>query len=404
MKKVFITLSVIMLTAMSAFAQSGDETTRYNTPKWNQGWFIDLAGTYSVFASTGSVYHKITTYYGGFNSNAKLRQHQFGLSGKIGRRVSPSLAVRIGYDRHLASNMYAKDFMFKSLHLDVMESPLDLFFGYNPDRLFTVWVYAGIGLTAFDQTSNGHPYNILIHPFRNSNIDFGFHGGFMNNFRLSNSLDLHVDLTAVATRWTFDVSAYDAYAQKHAYMTKWHRAHFDFTGMVGLMYYLGGRRFDAAEVRTIESDCSEQENRIKELTKELENCRANQNNGTVVVNQPCDTIVKFVEGESLSYPFSIFFNKGSYELRDGRDRVNLEEFANAAKKNGYKIILRGTCDSATASSAFNQTLAENRCNKVKAELIKLGVPESNITINPVGGVKELTPTEYDRRVLIQVSK
>jgi outer membrane protein OmpA-like peptidoglycan-associated protein len=50
------------------------------------------------------------------------------------------------------------------------------------------------------------------------------------------------------------------------------------------------------------------------------------------------------------------------------------------------------------------TLAENRCNKVKQELIKLGVPESNITINPVGGVKELNPTEYDRRVLIQLSK
>jgi outer membrane protein OmpA-like peptidoglycan-associated protein len=182
----------------------------------------------------------------------------------------------------------------------------------------------------------------------------------------------------------------------------WHRAHFDFSGMVGLMWYVGGRRFDVAETKIAETDCSEQENRIKELTDELERCRANANN--VVETKPCDTIVKFVEGESLSYPFSIFFNKGSYELRDGRDRVNLEEFANAAKANGYKIILRGTCDSATASSAFNMTLAENRCNKVKQELIKLGVPESNITINPVGGVKELNPTEYDRRVLIQLSK
>ena len=141
------------------------------------------------------------------------------------------------------------------------------------------------------------------------------------------------------------------------------------------------------------------------MTEELNQCKANQGQGgTTIVNQPCDTIVKFVEGESLSYPFSIFFNKGSYELRDGRDRVNLEEFANAAKANGYKIVLRGTCDSATASSAFNKTLAENRCNKVKQELIKLGVPEKDITINPVGGVKELNPTEYDRRVLIQLSK
>lgn len=391
MRKAFITLSVILLTAMSAFAQVEEETTRYNTHTFTQGWFIDVAGTYSVFAANGSAYHYINTYYGGFNkTNPK---HLFGFSGKVGRRVSPSTALRVGYDWHPSYNPN-KTFNFKSLHFDVMESPIDLFFGYNPDRLYTLWVYAGVGLLACDETPNPQrPLNLLIH--WKSNLEIGFHGGLMNNFRLNNSLDLHVDLTAVATRWSFD-------ANKPDMVSLWHRAHFDFSGMVGLMWYIGGRRFDVAETNVVEADCSEQENRIKELAEELERCRANANN--VVETKPCDTIVKFIEGESLSYPFSIFFNKGSYELRDGRDRVNLEEFANAAKANGYKIILRGTCDSATASSAFNKTLAENRCNKVKQELIKLGVPESNISINPVGGVKELNPTEYDRRVLIQLSK
>lgn len=395
MRKAFITLSVIMLTAMSAFAQNDGETIRYNTHKFAQGWFIDVAGTYSIFASNGSAYHYMNTYYGGFNkTNPK---HLFGVSAKFGRRVSPSLAVRVGYDWHQSYNS-TNYFSFKSLHADVMESPLDLFLGYNPDRVYTLWIYAGIGLLAYDpfpagQTFGGN-YRFLIH--WNSGLEMGFHGGLMNNFRLSDALDLHVDLTAVATRWSFDAAQPDK-------ASLWHRAHFDFSGMVGLMWYLGGRNFDVAETKVVEADCSEQENRIKELAEELEKCRANQG-GNTIVEKPCDTIVKFIEGESLSYPFSIFFNKGSYELRDGRDRVNLEEFANAAKANGYKIILRGTCDSATASSAFNKTLAENRCNKVKQELVKLGVPESNITINPVGGVKELNPTEYDRRVLIQLSK
>ena len=395
MKKVIVTLCVLMLTAASAFAGGDKEATRYYTPKFTQGWFIDLAGTYSVFASNGSAYHHMNTYYGGFNTENP--KHLFGVSGKIGRRVSPSTALRIGYDWHQSYNA-TNYFSFKSLHLDVMESPIDLFFGYNPDRLYTMWIYGGIGLLAYDpfpagETFGGN-YRFLIH--WNSGLEMGFHGGIMNNFRLSNSLDLHVDLTAVATRWSFDANEPDM-------QSLWHRAHFDFSGMVGLMWYLGGRRLDVAEkpAEVVTNDCSEQERRIQDLIDELNNCKANQGNGNV---QPCDTIVKFVEGESLSYPFSIFFNKGSYELRDGRDRVNLEEFANAAKANGYKIVLRGTCDSATASSAFNKTLAENRCNKIKAELVKLGVPESNITINPVGGVKELNPTEYDRRVLIQLSK
>ena len=51
-----------------------------------------------------------------------------------------------------------------------------------------------------------------------------------------------------------------------------------------------------------------------------------------------------------------------------------------------------------------QKLAENRCKKVKDELVKLGMPEKDIIMNPVGGVKELNPTEYDRRVLIHFTK
>ena len=121
-----------------------------------------------------------------------------------------------------------------------------------------------------------------------------------------------------------------------------------------------------------------------------------------------DTIVQYVNtgGETIvvTYPFSVFFNKGAYDLRDGRDRINLQEVANAAVKHGLKVNLRGTCDSATASAAFNKTLAEKRCNKVKDELVKMGVPAGNITIDAVGGVSELKPAEYDRRVMIQLSK
>lgn len=398
MKKAFITLCVIAVTAMSVFAAEGNENPRYATPKFSQGWFIDLAGTYSIFASTGSAYHQMSTYYGGFNADPALKQHQFGVSGKIGRRVSPSVAVRVGYDRHLGSNMLAKDFMFKSLHLDVMESPLDFFFGYNPDRLYTMWIYGGVGLIAWDQTSNGHPYNILIHPMGGSNIDLGFHGGIMNNFRLSNSLDLHIDLTAVAMRWSFDAPTLDTYSA-------WHRAHFDFSGMVGLMWYLGGRTLDVIECEdAATADCSKQEARINELIDQINGLHAqlaNCGQGGITVH---DTIYTTQEGEVITYPFSVFFNKGSYELRDGRDRINLQEIAQAAIDHDLVVNLRGTCDAATASAAFNKTLAQNRCNKVKDELVKIGVPADNIVIEAVGGVTELKPAEYDRRVIVTFSE
>ena len=388
MKKAFVTLCIIMMTAVTAFAGGDNESTRYYAPKFNQGWFIDVAGTYSIFASTGCAYWDMTTYYGGFNANNP--KHLFGVSGKIGRRVSPSVAVRAGYDWHPSYNRLG-DFNFQSLHLDVMESPIDLLAGYNPHRFYTLWVYAGVGMLAYTPGNNFQFINW------NSNLDLGFHGGFMNNFRLSNSLDLHIDLTAIATKWSFDDTQMDHYSL-------WHRAHFDFSGMVGLMWYLGGRSLDAAG-EIVKGDCTEQENRIKELgdqVKSLQDQLAHCG-GTVTTT---DTIVKIIngDGEVITYPFSIFFNKGSYELRDGRDRINLQEIAQAAIDHNLKINLRGTCDSGTASAAFNKTLAENRCNKVKNELVKIGVPAANITIEAVGGVTELKPAEYDRRVLVQFSK
>ena len=120
-----------------------------------------------------------------------------------------------------------------------------------------------------------------------------------------------------------------------------------------------------------------------------------------------DTITQFVNTQTeeiISYPFSIFFNKDSYQLMSKRDLVNLREIAEVAKKNGYKIRLRGSADSATASPAYNQTLSENRCRKVMIELMDMGIPESQIILVPVGGVNELNPAEFDRRVLVELVK
>lgn len=384
MKKAFVTLCVIMMITVTAFAGGGKETTRYYAPKFTQGWFIDLAGTYSIFAGNNNTYHNPTTYYG-------WGDHNLGLSGRFGRRVGPNTAIRVGYDWHPSENQDGP-YYFKSLHVDVMESPIDLFTGYNPKRFYTMWVYGGMGLLAYDH-ANTHPY--LIH--WDSALEFGLHLGLMNNFRISNSLDFHIDFTGVATRWSYDAPNPDN-------ISLWHRAHFDFSGMAGIMWYLGGRSLTAVEKEIV--DCSEQENTIHELTgriRSLEDQLANCGNGGVITH---DTIVKIIDGEPqvITYPLSIFFNKGSYELRDARDRINLQEIAQAAIDHNLKVNLRGTCDAATASAAFNKTLAQNRCNKVKDELVKIGVPAENIIIDAVGAVTELKPAEYDRRVLIQFSK
>jgi outer membrane protein OmpA-like peptidoglycan-associated protein len=418
MKKAFITLCVIVMTTATVFAAGGKgkpAPTRYYLPSFTEGWFFDAAGTYSIFAGTGTSYKfwntGMSTWYGNWPAGTNVRPNNepfWGGSLKLGKRMTQSLSLRIGYDLHKSGNK-EKAFRFKNLHFDVMESPLDLFLGYNPERLFTLWVYGGMGILACDQQQTW-----FFDP-RNSNFELGFHGGFVNAFRLSNSFDLHIDFTGTATRWSFDSDHPDTNPNATTIHNFFHRMHYDFTAEAGLTWYIGGRRFETVVPEV--QDCSKQDARIRELTNQIKNLEdqlgitINTENGQIVEAGNItihDTIVQYVNtgGETVvvTYPFSVFFNKGAYELRDGRDRINLQEVANAAVKHGLKVNLRGTCDSATASAAFNKTLAEKRCNKVKDELVKMGVPAGNITIDAVGGVNELKPAEYDRRVMIQLSK
>ena len=157
-----------------------------------------------------------------------------------------------------------------------------------------------------------------------------------------------------------------------------------YTAALGLTYYFS-RVYDLCEQDTLFID--------------------NPADTVFMEGSPCDTIVKFVSLQAddlATYPFSIFFHRDSYQLMSNRDLVNLKEIAKVAKENNYKIRLRGSCDSATATPSYNQTLSENRCRKIMTELMKMGIAEDQFILVPVGGVKELDPTEYDRRVLIDL--
>ena len=70
----------------------------------------------------------------------------------------------------------------------------------------------------------------------------------------------------------------------------------------------------------------------------------------------------------------------------------------------YNILFYFLIIARLTLSAYNQRLSENRCRKIQMLLMDMGVPEEQMILVPVGGVKELDPTEYDRRVLIELVK
>ena len=448
MKKLFITAIAFLVVSTAAMAAGEADSTRYLETTFKQNWFISADANINWWQGsdrnpngnyTAVQWNKPS--FGGSINIGKWLNHKFGLRLSYdvnqGKSYIDGLHVdrpfinflfdgTIQYDENYATNgvytytpngdngqpdengYYNTSFMYHSLHVDAFLSPIDLFQGYyNPYRVYTPVIYAGMGIAAVSE-------KILVTPDlinnannkgndfaqRGVNLEYCFDAGLINNFRISDHFDLHLDLKLAIPRWNIDtwfyekggLTNYEGMTSTDNIRPK--RFDLNYTIGFGVAYYF-------SRIYELPNNCCEE---MEEFKNRLAECEEQLANVPAPIH---DTVVKFVNVQSediVSYPFSIFFNRDSYKLMSGRDLVNLREIANVAKANGYKLRLRGSCDSATATPAYNQTLSENRCRKIMMELMDMGIPESQIILVPMGGVKELDPTEYDRRVLIELIK
>ena len=446
MKKAIITAIAFMVVASTAMASGQDDSLRYLSTKFWQNWFISADG--SVNWWQGSDKNPNGNYtavqwdkpsFGGSINVGKYFNHWFAV--RLSYDVNPGKSYINGlhanrpfinflfdgtfnYDENFANNgvytyeggsapdengYYNTSFMYHNLHVDAMVNVIDLFKGYyNPYRIYTPVLYAGMGTAAVSEKVFVTPD--LINNFitnkdnkdaqKGVNLEFSFAAGLINTFRLSDHFDLHLDLKCALQRWNIDswfyeeggLSNYEGSVSPNKIRPK--RVDVNYSVGFGVNYFF-------SRIYELPNNCIEEMEELRRRLAEFENM---PEPAPEIVH---DTIVKFVDMQTediVSYPFSIFFHRDSYQLMSGRDLVNLREIAEVAKANGYKLRLRGSCDSATATPAYNQTLSENRCRKIMMELMEMGIPESQMILVPMGGVKELDPTEYDRRVLVELIK
>ena len=373
----------------------------------------------------------------GFNHNytaVEWGKPTFGFNVFVGKWLNHKVAVRLGYSntrinsyingRHSGlqhiqwlygddpepvatyggDEIYRTSMRYHHLQGDFMISPIDFFQGYyNEKRIWSPILYVSMG--AAHTSKDFFAIKTMVDNARarkenpddpqetGSNFELALGAGLSNNFRLGKHFDLNLDLNWTFQRWTIDSWTYEFEGQYDGESVRPRRFDNMYTASLGLIYYFT-REYD------LPVNCCDEMDSLRRKLDEFINM-------PVEPQEPCDTIVKFVNVQTedmVSYPFSIFFNRDSYQLMSRRDLINLREIANVAKENGYKLRLRGSCDSATATPAYNQTLSENRCRKIMSELMEMGIPEDQIILVPMGGVKELDPTEYDRRVLIELVK
>jgi outer membrane protein OmpA-like peptidoglycan-associated protein len=428
MKKVFITIMASLAISTSVMAAGHVDSVRYMTTKAWKNWYISADATCNWWQGS------MRTPEGFINSYTAVEwgKPTIGFNAYVGKWINHKVGVRFGYTnnkinsyiygRHIGlahlqwlygdepelveayhgDEIYRTSMFYHKLQADFMFSPIDFFQGYyNERRVWTPVLYVGMGAAYTTKdffaiktwADNGKAKKDDTDDLEPTGNNFELCGGagLINNFRLSKHFDINLELA-----WTMQRYSIDSWGHEFEQNATVRSKRFDnmYTAAIGLAYHFT-REYD------LPVNCCKEMDSIKKKLDEFvcPDPEPEQN--------PCDTVVKFVNVQSediLSYPFSIFFNRDSYELMSRRDVINLREIANVAKENGYKLRLTGSCDSATASPSYNQTLSENRCNKIKMELLELGVPEDQIIIEPIGGVKQLDPTEYDRRVLIQLVK
>jgi len=412
MKRIVLITCITFLVGFNCKAASDNDSTRYLASTMTQNWFITADA--SVNWWQGSDRNPNGNY-------TSLNGPTFGGGVSLGKWITHKLALRLAYDvnrshsyinglhssadnfQFLYDNNPVPDdngyctttFFYHNLHGDVLISPIDLYMGYyNPKRLYTPVLFMGMGLACV----SGHASMIKSITEKKWNFEFSADIGLMNQFRLNNYLDLSLTFIWTAQEWHID-SWYNEFG--FAGNPRPRIADFNYTASLGISWYPLGRIYELPY--NYLKEMQELRERLKDCEMSLEGT-SEQQNPVEGFQQAPDTAFIITPGELVTYPLSIFFHRDSYELMSGRDLVNLREIAKAAMDHNCKIKLRGSCDSATATVPYNQRLSENRCHKIQQELMKLGVPEDRITFDAIGGIKELDPTKYDRRVIITLIK
>ena len=208
--------------------------------------------------------------------------------------------------------------------------------------------------------------------------------GYLSTFRLSNSWSIDLDLFL------------KQYNPAPAPATNWQAG-----AAIGLTWTIGGRGFDASpDMAAISAMHAAQLAGLNEALSAEQN--ENKNLKEQLAKKPKEVIVEKVVKEVLAAPQSVFFSFNSAKIASKKEILNLESLANMAKNNGAKLKVTGYADSATGVPAYNQQLSERRAKAVAKELVKMGVAEENIIIEAMGGVADIKPASYNRRVIIEV--
>ena len=382
MRKLLLALAVVGCSA-TAVAQNVEIPSKKYSVATNSFWA-------NWFVSAGA---NFTAAYTSQENNCNVNPFSsdrgtFGFSVAVGKWFTPGIGLRTKFDGIWAKQVNTRtdhhSYKYLNLHEDVMFNLSNLLYGYNEKRVWNFIPYVGIGWARnMDNVNNGTSYNF----------------GLLNNFRVSDRVQIFADLHTAWMAGGFDAAPADPYG---AYSEHTLRHYDKLVGLtVGVTYNLGTHTWEKVpDVDALMAMNKEQMDALNASLKEQQDENARLR--TLLAQQKSAENVEKVVKEVVNTPLSVFFNINSSRIASRKDLVNVKDLVEYAKANGSKIVVTGYADSKTGSAAYNQQLSQKRADVVANELVKMGVNRDNIEVVAAGGVNNISPYSYNRRVTIQV--
>lgn len=357
--------------------QNGDftETVEYSTDKFKvetnrfwSNWFVSAGGG-------------VNLYFGDHDKQVKFGKRLApAVDVAIGKWFTPGIGVRFAYSGlsvkgatqtgiHSTGEevpgkggygywLTKQKFNYFNFHLDAMFNVSNLLFGYNPNRVYSLSPYVGLGVMKTNDTPKA--------------TEIAGHFGLLNSFRLCDALDLNLDIRGTLVSDAFDGEAYGRGGEGMLSAT------------VGLTYKFKKRGWDKAKtvvridnraINALRQQLSDAEAENERLKRAL--AEGNREKAKEIVTKASANLVTFPIGKATL---------------SNEARANLGMMAEAIKSGDKSVVytITGYADAGTGSKRINERLSKRRAEAVFNCLVKeFGVSESQLRVDHKGGVDNM---------------
>ena len=388
MKKLLIALAFAGV-SLGASAQDSDPVLKYSvaTNSFWSNWFVQVGGDFNSWISDQEHGRGLDggDHYGLFAGD----RTSWGGAIALGKWFTPGIGLRTKLQAWNAKQVGPQNptskFNYWTLNEQVMLNLSNLFYGYNPTRVWNVIPFFGGGISR-NCDDNFYAMQLSV--------------GLQSSWRLCKYANIYVEAGWNRLEEDFDGAYGNTLKDSHV-NRGWEDKDNNLYAEVGLTFNLGKSTWEKTpDVDAIKALAQSQ---IDALNAQLNDANAeNARLKNMLANQKPVETPKAVK-EFITTPVSVFFNINRTNIASQKDLVNVQALAKYAKENNCKLSVTGYADSATGTPAINQKLSEGRAATVTEELVKMGVGRDKITSVGKGGVDELSPISFNRRATVQIT-